>query len=141
MPEISAIMGIHQLARVEEFIDVRNKVADAYNEAFGRLDGFSIINYPKGHRCSYYKYPLVLSKSINKQNFTQTLKLHGVETGTVFYPPCHMQPVYNKRFLTQTELPVSETVLKRTITLPIHSALTDLEVLSVIENVEIATCL
>jgi perosamine synthetase len=140
LPEVSAIIGIHQLNRIEEFIDTRNKIAKAYNEAFNKTSYCSAINVPEGNRCSYYKYPLTLNKTVNKEKFTQTLKQHGIETGTVFYPPCHMQPLYKKQAVTRPVFPVSEAVLERTITLPMHSALNDLEVLDVVENVRMATC-
>jgi dTDP-4-amino-4,6-dideoxygalactose transaminase len=66
------------------------------------------------------------------------LSAQGIETGTVFYPPCHMQPVYKKQKLNGLPLPVAEEVLARTVTLPMHFALNDLEVLDVIENVRLA---
>ncbi len=128
MPEISAILGIYQLRRLEEFIAKRNQIADMYNETFGKLDGFGIVKCPSGSRCSYYKYPLVLDTEIDKVKFTQKLDKLGIETGNVFYPPSHLQVLYRKR----TEYPsksqnlaVSERVLKQTITLPIHASMTE----------------
>ncbi len=138
MPEISAILGVQQLNRIEEFIARRNQIATAYNEAFNRTAEVSIIDCPKENRCSYYKYPLTLSPKINKEKFVQMLSVQGIETGTVFYPPCHMQPVYKKQNLNGLQLPVAEEVLARTVTLPMHFALTDSEVLKVIENVRLA---
>ena len=138
MPEISAILGVHQLNRIEEFIAKRNQIATTYNEAFGRMKEVSIVNCSKENRGSYYKYPLTLSPKISKEKFVQKLSAQGVETGTVFYPPCHMQPVYKKQKLNGLPLPVAEEVLARTVTLPMHFALNDLEVLDVIENVRLA---
>ncbi len=138
MPEISAVLGIHQLNNVEDFVEVRNKIAKDYDEAFGKMGGLSVVNCPKGSRCSYYKYPLILIKKVNKELFTQTLKLHGIETGSVFYPPCHMQPFYKKLNPTGLSLSVAEEVLARTITLPMHCMLNDLEVSTVIKNVQLA---
>ena len=37
LPEISAILGIYQLKRIEEFIARRNKIAAVYNEAFDKI--------------------------------------------------------------------------------------------------------
>jgi perosamine synthetase len=138
MPEISAILGIHQLNRIEEFIARRNQITKAYNEAFNQLKEVSTITCAKENRCSYYKYPLTLSPKISKVKFVRMLSAQGIETGTVFYPPCHMQQVYKKQKLNGLPLTVAEEVLARTVTLPMHFALDDLEVLEVIENVRVA---
>ncbi len=137
MPEISALLGIYQLNRIEEFITRRNQIAQAYNEAFNRTNEVSTIKCPKENRSSYYKYPITLSPKISKEKFVQTLSSQGIETGTVFYPPCHMQPVYKKQKLNSMPLPVAQEVLARTVTLPMHFALNDLEILDIIENVRL----
>lgn len=140
LPEVSAIIGIHQLNHIEEFIEIRNRIAEIYDEAFNRTPGLSVLTLPKSYRCSYYKYPLILNQKIPKETFTEALKKQGIETGTVFYPPCHMQPLY-KQSVSGRPLVVSEDVLKRTVTLPMHAALNDLEVLDVVESVKTASYL
>jgi perosamine synthetase len=138
MPEISTILGIHQLRRIEEFLAKRNQIADVYNKAFDQIDYVNTVKCPKGNRSSYYKYPLTLSPKIDKAVFVKSLGNSGIETGSVFYPPCHMQPVYRKQKVKGLPLPNSEEVLARTITLPMHIALNDSEVLNVIKNVKLA---
>lgn len=128
LPEVSAILGIYQLKRVEEFIAKRNRIARIYDEELNRLDLVKTIECPYGNRSSYYKYPLILDAHVDKARFTQLLeKEYGVETGNVFYPPCHMQPVYGTRGaeFSEKKLSVSERILSQTITLPMHAALTD----------------
>ena len=94
MPEISAILGLHQLRRVEEFIARRNKIADAYNEALDKIGTLHTVKCSMGCRSSYYKYPVVLDGKLDKIEFTRLLfEDFGVETGNVFYPPCHLQAV------------------------------------------------
>jgi dTDP-4-amino-4,6-dideoxygalactose transaminase len=135
LPEIAAILGIYQMKRVEEFVARRNQIADVYNEAFDQIDGLSTIRVPKDSRCSYYKYPLILGPDMNKAEIQKSLLNNRVETGTVFYPPCHMQTVYR----SQTKglaLPDAEDVLARTITLPMHTALTNKDVSHVVASVK-----
>jgi dTDP-4-amino-4,6-dideoxygalactose transaminase len=138
LPEVSAVLGIYQLRRVEEFVARRNQIAQVYNEAFSRLEGVSIVACPHGNRCSYYKYPITLNSKVDKEKLVKTLTNLGIETGTVFYPPCHMQPVYKRQNLDGSYLPVAKEVLSRTVTLPMHYALNDLEVLDVVMNVRLA---
>jgi perosamine synthetase len=126
LPEVSAIMGIYQLKRVEEFVAARNRIARLYDRKLGRSDRVKTIDCPPGNRSSYYKYPLILGESVNRLKLTGLLeKEYRVETGNVFYPPCHLQSVYRKQQTgVAKELQVSEGVLAKTITLPMHAAMT-----------------
>jgi perosamine synthetase len=127
LPEISAILGIYQLKRIEEFIARRNEIAESYNEALDKIGSVRTVKCPLGCRSSYYKYPLILDGKLDKYEFTKSLyQDFGVETGNIFYPPCHLQTVYKKLgAASYGSLLTSERVLFRTITLPMHVGLTD----------------
>jgi perosamine synthetase len=138
LPEISAILGIYQLRRIEEFIAKRNQIAKIYNDELSEIDSVRIIKCPSGNRCSYYKYPLTLSDTIDKVKFTEVLgKEYGIETGNVFYPPCHLQTVYQKLDAgnRRGDLSTAERVLSRTITLPIHAAMSKEDAIYVTDSV------
>jgi dTDP-4-amino-4,6-dideoxygalactose transaminase len=62
---------------------------------------------------------------LDKLKFTTLLdKKYEIETGNVFYPPCHMQTVYGELGGECTRnLSVAEEILARTITLPMHLAM------------------
>lgn len=138
LPEVSAVLGIYQLQRLDEFIDRRNVIAQKYDSVLAESDAFSAIKSPAGFRSSYYKYPLVLDAKIDKAAFTKRLfEELGVETGNIFYPPCHMQGVYKKLgAFTYADLKVAEQVLARTITLPMHVDLSDNDVDFVLDSVK-----
>jgi perosamine synthetase len=128
LPEISAILGIYQLRRIEEFIAKRNQIAKIYNEELSRIGSVQIVKCPSGNRCSYYKYPLTLNGNIDKMKFTELLgNDYGIETGNVFYPPCHLQTVYQELDAgnRRGNLSTAERVLSKTITLPMHAAMSD----------------
>jgi dTDP-4-amino-4,6-dideoxygalactose transaminase len=138
LPEVSAVLGVYQLKRAEEFIAKRNKIADIYNRELERLSLAKTVKCPSDSRCSYYKYPLILDPRVDRAKFTELLEKDSrVETGNVFYPPCHLQPVYQKMHL-RTEgnsLPVSEKILRQTITLPMHAAMNENDASKVVESV------
>ena len=51
---------------------------------------------------------------------------YGVETGHVYYPPCHLHPFYRETFgFKEGDLPVSERVLKSVLCLPMHYRVTN----------------
>jgi dTDP-4-amino-4,6-dideoxygalactose transaminase len=61
----------------------------------------------------------------------------GVETGNVFYPPCHLQLLYKEGDLAiaRSSLSVSEKVLAKTITLPMHAAMSEEDAECVVDSV------
>ncbi|MCL5949558.1 MAG: DegT/DnrJ/EryC1/StrS family aminotransferase, partial [Candidatus Bathyarchaeota archaeon] len=129
--EMAAIVGKHQLDHLEEFLAKRNQVAKWYEKALGNIDGITLFKTPANFRHSYYKYPLKLLDGIDRLKLGSLLKeKYGIETGHVYYPPCHLQPFYMENFGTREgDLPTSERVLKQVLCLPMHYSVTK-------ENVE-----
>ncbi len=124
LPEISAILGLHQLRRIEEFVEKRNRIAKIYDEKLS--SSYGVVSCSPSDRCSYYKYPLTLGDNVDRPRFADALKSYGVETGNVFYPPCHMQAFYRASDARAAlSLPVSERTLEKTIALPIHAAMSE----------------
>ncbi len=122
MSEMAAIIGKHQLKNLERFVVKRNRIARQYEKRLADVDGVSLFRVPAGIRHSYYKYPVTLSEGVDREKLAGVLMLkHGVETGNLYDPPCHLQPFYRKNFGTGAgDLPVAERVLKKVICLPMH---------------------
>ena len=100
LPEISAILGIYQLKRVEEFIIRRNEIAARYDGALEKAGSMQTIKCPAGYRSSYYKYPLTLDGKLDKAEFTRLLlQDFSVETATFF-----IRPAIFKRFTRNSAL-------------------------------------
>lgn len=138
--EMSSILGIYQLNRIEEFIKRRNEIALRYRESIRKVDGLTTIEVPSQFRCSFYKFPVMVDEGIDAVPLMQELKSkYGIETGQVYYPPCHLQPIYKKMFgYEEGMLPVSERVLKRMVCLPMHVQLTDSDVDYVLTNLKLS---
>lgn len=125
MSELHSLVGLTQLRRIEEIIGRKNHIARIYNDLLSDSDSIQLIGTPADTRHSYYKYAVTLNKGIDVQNIRQTLKSKfGIETGSIYYPPCHLQPVYMEMFgFKMGSFPVAEDVLARTITLPISAGM------------------
>jgi len=138
MTEMQAIVGIAQTKRLSEIIDKRMRVAQLYDKAFHALSRVSIIPVSLGDRNAYYKYPLILDKSLKRDEVKKNLEENfGIKTGTSYWPPCHLQPAYKEKFgYKEGDFPVAEDVLNRTISLPIYCDMTDEEINRVIEGVK-----
>ncbi len=122
LSELASIVGLNQLEHLEEYIAKRNLVARTYEETLANVDGVELFEVPSSIRHSYYKYPLLLSKGIDRQSVaTQMKEQFNIETGHVYYPPCHLHPYYMETFGTKMgDLPGSEETLKQVLCLPMH---------------------
>jgi perosamine synthetase len=130
MDEISALLGIYQLKALDKNIARRNEIALLYSRSLADTPDILVLPIPSYIRHSYYKYPVFLSQDINKKDLAEGMKKRfGVSLGSVYDPPCHLQPVYQRLYgYYDGQFPVADTVLKHTCCLPIYSQMTDDEV-------------
>jgi perosamine synthetase len=126
MSEVTAVIGKYQLAKLEDFIFVRNKIAGYYGERLKNMDNLSLFKTPANIRHSFYKYPIRLTDNVDRDKVALAMRNEfGIETGSVYYPPCHLHPWYRKNLGTREgDFPVSETVTKKILCLPIHVGIT-----------------
>jgi dTDP-4-amino-4,6-dideoxygalactose transaminase len=140
MSEIAAIVGKNQLMHLDEFIDKRNRVARQYESMLEGVNAVTLFRAAPNFRHSYYKYPVKLAEGIDRFKVAAVMKdQYGVETGHVYYPPCHMHPYYKEHYgVKDGDLANAERVSKQILCLPMHAALTDENVKYVGESLKSA---
>jgi perosamine synthetase len=124
--EMAAVVGKHQLERLDDLVNRRNQIAEWYAHALSDVDGVSVFRVPSGFRHSYYKYAVKLADGIDRIKLGKILKeKFSVETGHIYYPPCHLQPYYKENWGSKEgDLPTSERVLPQVMSLPMHYGIT-----------------
>ena len=132
MSELHAAVGIVQLARLDEFISVRRRVAALYDEGLDGIRGVTPLVVARGCEPNYYKYIAYLDEGIDRQRVKEALRRRGVSpSGEVYATPLHLEPVF--AHLGPDCFPVAEDVCRRHLCLPIHSDMTDDEAGRVVE--------
>ena len=128
LSEPHAIIGHSQLARLEEFIVARNRIARIYDKHLQNIPGVSPFKLPEGCRSNYYKYIALLDESIDRTKLKEVLRdqFDIALSGEVYETPCHMQPVFEE--YREGEFPEAEDFCRRHICLPIYVGMTDEEV-------------
>ena len=128
--EINALLGKHQLKRVDENVAHRNRMVDLYRQRLGGEEWLEIPSHPADVRHAYYKFPTLLREGMDRDSFRRMLwSDFAIENGAIYNPPCHLQPALRQRFgYTEGMFPKAEAALKRQICPPIHSGLTSAEV-------------
>lgn len=138
MPTISAILGLSQLKNLDNFIAKRNEIAKKYHEAFKDISEIELINVPSNTIHGYWKFPIYIKSRYTAKELQEILKTrYNIETGTIYYPPVHLQPYYANRYgYKEGMLPASEEALKREICLPMFVDLSNEQLKYVIECVK-----
>jgi perosamine synthetase len=136
MDEISALLGIYQLKSLELNLKRRNEIALKYTRALENSTFAQPFEVPANIWHSYYKYPVLLSPGIEKSQLVNKMQNeHGVSIGSIYDPPCHLQPIYQQIFgFRRGAFPVADEILPRTCALPMHPQLTDEEVDYVLQS-------
>jgi perosamine synthetase len=132
MSELHAAVGLVQLARLDEFVERRRRVARLYDEALPEVAGIRPLPVPEWCRSNYYKYVALLDPGLDRAALKRRLREeHGVGlSGEVYARPLHHQPVFAG--LPGGPLPVAEDVCARHVCLPVHSDMTDAEATRVV---------
>lgn len=138
MTDISAAIGIHQLRRLDGFIDTRQKYAEMYDRAFADLD---MLETPVAHidrNHVYHLYAIRLNLdclSIDRARFIAELKQLNVGS-SVHFIPVHMHPFYSTTFGYKLgDLPRAESIYSRIVSLPLYPLMSEQDVNDVIEAV------
>ena len=120
MNEFSAAIGLAQLKKLDRLNRIRRNIAKKYSQEI-KLKS----KMPFDKNCSYHLYWILVK---NREKFRKKLSENSIETGT-HYKPIHLMSMYKKN----TSLPITESVGKQIVTIPIHPNLKDFEIRKIIK--------
>ena len=135
MTDIQAALGIHQLRRLDGFIQTRQRYAQMYNKAFEALPEVEtpMTHLDRNHIYHLYVIRLNLERlNVDRAQFIEELKQRHVGT-SVHFIPVHLHPLYAERFGYQRgDLPRTELLYDRIVSLPLYPRMTQADVQDVI---------
>jgi dTDP-4-amino-4,6-dideoxygalactose transaminase len=124
MSEISAYIGLVQLAKLDRMTATRQRAVDI---VAGRLKKLNIGYCDTSHmeKASQYKFIIRLSDGLKADQVKKDLAALGIICGGGVYEiPCHLQPVFSDFPAAKDELRVTEAWCPRHICPPITSGTT-----------------
>lgn len=120
-----------KLPYVKSWIEKRRKIAETYRQGLAGISGIRLPAEDGGH--SYNQFTIQADRREELQKF---LTLHGIST-TVYYPQSlHLQPVFASLGYQPGDLPVSEALTGKVLSLPMFPELTQEEQKFVIEKMK-----
>lgn len=136
MSDVHAVIGLAQLARIDEFIEKRRRIASYYNEKLSSVNRIQPPFEAPYAKHVYGYYVIKLAKEVDRRKFMESLRSNGVGSG-VHFNCVHLEPAYRERFgYKGGEMPVAEDVAQRTLSIPMYPGLGLEEAGKVVEAVE-----
>ncbi|MFQ5656059.1 MAG: DegT/DnrJ/EryC1/StrS family aminotransferase [Candidatus Methylomirabilales bacterium] len=139
MTDLQAALGIHQLARLESNLKIRERHWRSYEEAFRDHPCLATPAPPDPRdRHARHLYTIVLDTGrakMTRRDFIAALKDENIGTG-IHFTPLHLHSYYTKTFgYARGQFPTAEFIGERIVSLPLSPRLTDEDVEDVIAAV------
>ena len=140
MMDIQAAIGIHQLPRLDGFIDRRCAIAEFYNREFAGIAELALPAYaPYAQRHAWHLYtPLVRIEmlDLDRDGFMAALKEHNIGSG-LHYKAVHHHAWYRENLPQPAgSLPHADYASERILSLPLFPRMTDGDAADVVEAVK-----
>ncbi len=138
MMDIQAAIGIHQLPRVEDYWLRRQEIWRHYDEAFAGLPLFTPHPPEPETRHALHLYTILLDTdriALTRDRFLDEMTRRKIGVG-VHYLGLHLHPYYRERYgYRPGDLPNTEWISERTVSLPLSPKLTPRDVDDVVQAV------
>ena len=134
MTEISAILGLSQLKRLDEFVKKRNHIAKMYRKLLENITEIDLLPEYEKIKNSYWNFYFILN-NIDREEFINKMLQFGIQLGDAYNPPCHRQPVF-ERYVDGYDFKVADTILENHVSLPMYTELTDDDVVFIVDKVK-----
>ncbi len=126
MMDIQAALGIHQMEKLESFIEERKHQAELYQRYLGDLEEIILPATRPDVRHVWHLYPIRVVADrleIDRSEFIEALRERGIGT-SVHFIPVHKHPWYREHYGYQpTDFPNAEAVYEGLISLPLYPRL------------------
>jgi dTDP-4-amino-4,6-dideoxygalactose transaminase len=140
MMDLQAAIGVHQLPRLDAWIDRRAEVWERYDKLLVDLP-LTLPTAPDPetrHARHLYQVLLDVDAPITRDDLLGTLTASKIGTG-VHYRGVHLHDYYRKRYrIDEDSLPVATDISKRTLSLPLASDLSERDQQDVVAALEAA---
>jgi dTDP-4-amino-4,6-dideoxygalactose transaminase len=133
--EIRAALGRVQLSKLEQNNERRRSLSALYRERLEELIPSIVIPFNKKRGISAcHLLPILLPDGCDRVSFMEHMKSNGIQT-SIHYPPIHKFKTYAEGGEVYN-LPITENVAGREVTLPLYPGLTDENVADVVLSVQ-----
>jgi perosamine synthetase len=132
MTNMQAAVGVAQIGRIDELLDRKKAIFEAYDSLMSRHKGLTLLPKNNWSENSYWLYTIVLTgyeAHVRDQLITK-LAFRGIDARPGFYPMHQMEPY---REFSQGTYPVSSYLSAHSLSLPSSFGLSNEEIAHICE--------
>jgi perosamine synthetase len=129
LSDLACAVGLAQLEHLDEMLAGRARVAAAYGEALGEIEGLQLPCPDAGQaRRGWFVYVVQLPAGFDRDGVVRALAERGIPSKP-YFPAVHLMSYYRETFgHREGEFPVCEDVAARSIALPFFPEMTESQV-------------
>ena len=121
MSNLTASLGISQINKVDKLIELRQKnVKYLSKRLIEETDSVTIPEVPDGYNNVYQLFSILAE---NRDELINYLSDNGISS-KIYFHPVHQSEFYKNKLGYNINLPVTESIFEKTITLPMFPSLT-----------------
>ncbi len=139
MTDIQAALGIHQLRRLDEFLDRRRQLADKYDAGLVGIPGIRTLESDRVGRSAKHLYVILVDGSVtgvDRDDLIALLRAEGIGT-SVHFIPLHLHSYYEAiSGYRRGDFPNAEALFQRVVSLPLFPGMKDDDVSRVVSCID-----
>jgi len=137
MSDITAALGLAQLAKIDKLIKLRRERAEYLNKKLSNIK--KLLTPRPFYNYYFHVYQMYTIRALEGQKRRDSLAKHLDENGImtkIYFSPVHLTHFYKNDLKYKAKLPVTEEMSKQVLTLPLFPSMTKKETNRIIDNVE-----
>ena len=138
MTDINASIGIHQLKKIDSFLNIRRKYVAMYDHGFADIPEIETLACHDKVDHAHHLYIIALrleQLKVDRDGFLDAMQESGIGVA-VHYIGLHLQPFYVKNFNTKPQdYPIASSYSERILSIPLYPKMSEADVERVIETI------
>ena len=128
MPTMAAALGLSQLKKIDKIIKMRREKAEHYNQKLKDITEIVLPTEMQNQKHVYQMYTIQLKNKKIRDKLQKHLTKKGIMT-KVYFHPIHLKTYYKNKFGYQKgDLPKTERLSEKVLTLPMYAAIPKKEI-------------
>jgi perosamine synthetase len=128
MSDITAALGIAQLKKIDTVIEMRRRNAEMLSARLSRIAEIEVPRPPDNFFHVYQMYTIRVNEGNEKRDaLSAYLAKQGIMT-KVYFHPAHQTNFYKNKLGYKCDLPITESLSRQVLTLPMYPTLTEHEI-------------
>lgn len=124
MMDLQAAIALVQMDKIEGYTETRISNARFLTEGLSKIEGIEPPYVKPGARHVFHQYTIKVEEEfkLSRDDLRSALQEKGVGSGVYYPKPLHLHPFYMEMGYKEGDFPVSESISQKCLSLPVHPA-------------------